>query len=323
MTASEGHKTLIVAAVWVALLSLGGSAAAAVRLELKLDKGKTYYERTMVDQRITNEVMGQQHTVHVVLGTIRELDVLDVDSQGNMRIRYTYNGLRFRMANPMGSVDYDSARHSSPPGGAEGFAALLGQSYTLRLSPTGKVLDVEGLDTLAETVRKKLPPGANLSSPGDPLSPYLNEQALREMTEGVLAVYPDKPVAQGDSWTETKLITHGLPMASESRWTLKELQGGVATVDSTATLKSDPDAPPMDAEGMKAKIEMSGSQTGTIRIEQATGLIRSNKGRMELKGRIGIGVSAEGPFDMMTIPMTVQNSYTVEMSDQMWETQPE
>ena len=55
----------------------------------------------------------------------------------------------------MGNVDYDSSRQGAVPAGAEGFAALLGQAYTLRLSPQGKVLDVNGVEEMVEAVRKK------------------------------------------------------------------------------------------------------------------------------------------------------------------------
>jgi hypothetical protein len=322
MAAREGHKTFVVAAACIAFLALCSGAAAAVRLELKLDKGKTYYERSLIDQRMTNEVMGMQQVVHVVLGTIRKLDVLDVDGQGNMRVRYTYTWSRFKQVDPMSTVDYDSAQHSSPPGGAEGFAALLGQSYTLRLSPRGKVLEVDGLKALAEAVQKKLPPGTNLSAPNNPLTSFLDEQAVREMTEGLLGVYPDKPVEPGDSWTETKLVKRGLPMVVESTWTLQGLEGGVARIGAAETLKSDPDAPPMDADGMKMKIDLSGSQAGTIRVEQATGLIRTSSGRHQLKGQIRVGASEQGPFDMMTVPIMLDTTYTAEMSDQVLKAEP-
>ena len=106
---------------------------------------------------------------------------------------------------------------------------------------------------------------------------------------------------------------------TESKFTLQKREGGVATIAATASIKPDPNAPPMDTQGMKMKFDVSGSREGTIRMDEATGLIRMNRARQELNGQLKIGTSAEGPFDM-TIPMKFNATFTLEMSDRMWET---
>lgn len=323
MTTGREHRAFLVAAACVVLTGFCGSAAAAVRLELKLDKGKTYYERSLIEQKITQEMMGQQQVINMTIGIGQKLDVLDVDGQGNMRIRYTYVWSRYKQVDPMTTVEYDSSQQTPPPAGAEGFAALIGQTSTMTISPKGKVLDVSGIEELAEAVRKKMPPETDLSQGMNPLSSFLDKQAVQDMTENSLAVYPDKPVEQGDSWTAKRIIRQGMPMVAESKWTLQKRQAGVATIDAATSLKVDPNGPPLDMQGMKMKIDLSGPQEGTIQMDEATGQIRSHRGRQNLKGQVKIGASAEGPFDMMTIPMAIEVAFTAETSDKMWETKPQ
>lgn len=321
MAATQRYRAFIAAAACLAAWAACDAASAAVSLELKLEKGKTYYERSVVEQRMTQEVMGQQQVMDFVVGIGEKLDVLDVDDKGNMQVRHTYIWSRFKQASPMMDVDYDSAGQMATPAGAEGFAALLGQSYTLRLSPKGEALDIKGVEEMAETVREKAP-GADLSSPGNPIATLLDAETLKDMAENTLGIYPDKPVEPGDSWTRTRLTRQGMVMIVNHKWTLQKLENGLATIRSSSSLKADPNGPPMQIEGMAMKLDLSGTQESTIQVQEATGLIASSQGHQELKGQIRIGGSAEGPFDMMAIPMAIESKFTIEMSDRMWEKEP-
>ncbi len=317
--ARQRFGILIAAMSCAATVALCGDAAGAVKLALKLDKGKTYYERSLVDQRITQSVMGQDQVINQVIGVGRKLDVLDVDAQANMRIRYTYTWSTFKQSGPMGTTDYDSSNAATAPAGAEGFAAVIGESYVLKVSPKGKILDVNGVEALAEAVRKKAP-NADVSTGMSPATFLVNKDAIRESAEGVLAVYPDEPVEVGASWDEKRVANMGLVLITESKSTLQKREGGVATISSVITMKSDPQGPPMSMQGMYMKFEMAGTHEGTTQVDEATGLIKTDRGHSVLKGQIGIGASAEGPFNTMAIPTTFDTTTVTEMSDRMWET---
>jgi hypothetical protein len=311
--------TLLAAAFCVEAIVLSANASAAVQLSLKLNKGKTFYERSLIEQKMTQEIMGQQQIINFTLGTIQKADVIETDGQGNMRIRYTYLWSRVKQDGPMMNVDYDSAKQTTPPAGAEGFAALVGQSYSMRISPKGKVLDVNGVKEMAAAVRQKLPPDADPANASSPLASFLDEQAVREMTENAMAIYPEKPVEVGASWTTKQTMKRGMPMVAEAKLTLQKQEGGVATIGLTGTISPDSSSPVMDIQGMKMKVEMAGTQDSTMQMNEATGLVLNRKGKQDLKGQIKVGASAEGPFDMQ-IPMTMATTFTIDTSDKMWET---
>ncbi len=114
----------------VVSMGLCNTGAAAVTLQLKLAKGKTYYQRTVIDQHMIQTVMNQQQVMDQSMGTGVKLDVLDVDGQGNMRIRSTYQLVDVQAAPARWGTSITILRQQpTPPAGAEPFAALLGQSY--------------------------------------------------------------------------------------------------------------------------------------------------------------------------------------------------
>jgi len=322
MATKQGYRTFMAAAVLLATGIASGDAAAAVRLELKLEKGKTYYERSVIEQRMTQEMMGQEQVTDSVIGIGEKLDVLDVDNEGNMQVRYTYIWSRFKQTNPMMTTDYDSAKRMATPAGAEAFAALLGLSYTMRLSPKGEVLDIKGVEELAEAVQEKAP-GADPSAAGNPIAALLDAETLKGVTENTLAVYPDKPVEPGDSWARTRRTKQGVTMITDHKWALEKLEGGVATISSTSSLKTDPNGAPMQTQGIALKFDLSGTQDATIQMQEATGLMRMSRGHQELKGQIKVGGTPEGPFDMMAIPLAIETKFTVEMTDRLWEEEPQ
>jgi len=291
-----------------------------VELRLRLEEGKTYYQRLAVDQRIVQNAMGIEQATEHNLGSDLKMDVLAVDDQGNMRIRDTYTWLQFKQLGPMSSVDYDSAKQSGQvPPGAEGFAALLGQSYTITISPQGKVLDVNGVEALREVVTTKLPPGAEGTPMMNALEPFMSKEGISEMTKGSFAVYPDKAVELGDSWEETMTISLGPVTKVQTKWTFDKRDGDTVIIQSASTMRSDPEAPPVDAGQMKLKFDLSGTEEGTTRVAEATGLILSNVSTQKLSGQIMLATSADAP-PMMSIPITLETTATTEMSDQMWKT---
>ena len=81
----RGFGLFLLAVAGMGSITLSSTAAAAVPLQLKLGKGKTYYQKMVMDQRLTQTVMGTQQVMDQSTGTGLKLDVLDVDNQGTMR----------------------------------------------------------------------------------------------------------------------------------------------------------------------------------------------------------------------------------------------
>jgi hypothetical protein len=315
--ARQGIGALIVTAVGLVSFVLCSTGAGAVQLQLKLAKGKTYYLKSTFDQRITQTVMGQQQVIEQSMGTGMKWDVLEVDNRGNMRIRQTFIWSALKQTNPVGSLEYDSAKQATPPAGAEPVAALLGQSFVITVTPQGNVLDVNGIEEMRAAVLKKLPAGGDESLATSPAAMFLDKNSVKEMTTANLAIYPDKPVEPGQSWSKKQTLALGFGIITDSKWTLQKSEGGVAVIATAASLRSDPASPPMEMGGMKMKFDLAGTQEGALRVDEATGLILSEQTRQQLKGNINAGIQADGT-PMMVIPSVFDTTSKVETSDKSW-----
>jgi hypothetical protein len=310
----QGIRALIVTAVGMASFAFCDTGGAAVQLQLKLPQGKTYYAKSTFDQHITQTVMNQQQVIDQSIGMGLKWDVLEVDSQGNMRIRQTFIWAAYQQTNPMGSVEYDSAKQATPTAGAEPFAALLGQGFVVKLSPKGDVLDVNGVEEMRAAVLKKLPPGADQRPEMSAVAMYLDKNSVKEMLGANLAVYPDKPVEVGQSWSKKQTVKLGFGIITDSKWTLQKREDGMDIIATTATLRSDPSSPPMETAGMTMKFDITGTAEGTLRVEEATGLIRLDQSRQQLKGNIDVGPAGQAG-STMTIPAVFDTTSKMEMSD--------
>ncbi len=307
-------RLFLFVAAGITSVALGGTSAAAVSLQLQLGKGKTYYEKMTINQHITQTVMNMQQVMDQNTGTGSKLDVLDVDRQGNMQIRRTFNWAMSKRTGPMGNLDYDSAKQPTPPAGAEVFAALLGQSYVVKISPKGEILDVNGVEEMRAAILKKLPPNAAADPSMTALNSYLDKKGIKEMTESMLAVYPDRPVEVGQSWSRKRVASLAFELTIDGKWTLQKLEAGVATLATTSSLRSNPDKP-METAGMKMRFDLTGTQEGTMQMEVATGLVRLAQARQQLKGEIKMGDSGQGAPPMMAIPVVFDTTVKLEMSD--------
>ncbi len=315
-------RPFLFAVAGITSIALCGLSSAAVSLQLKLPKGKTYYQRNLADQHITQTVMNNQQTVEVSVGMGQKLDVLDVDSAGNMQIRYTFIWVMNKQTTPMGSVSYDSAQQqTTPPPGTEPLAALLNQSYTVKLSPQGRVLDIQGVEQMKAAVQKKLPPGAEAGPMANVVNPFTDKQGLKEITESMMAIYPDKPVDMGQSWTDKRVLTAGFGRIEEAKWTLLKEEAGVAVLGVTGKIQSNPNAAPMENQGMKMRFDIGGTMEGAVRIVEETGLIQSDQAHQQLKGEIRLEGGGQGQ-PAMAIPMVIDSNSKVEMSEKMWQTAP-
>lgn len=294
----------------VSCLALPAYAGSKIQYKLRLEKGQKYYAKMVAEQKIVQTVMNQPQNIEQTIGLGWDLDVVDVDRSGNAEIRYTYRWAKLRLQGSMQQVLYDSSvKGGSVPEPAQGFAALVGESFSLRMSPEGRVLMVIGAARMRANVRKKLPAGFTGDLYMGSLTQYIDDRGIKEATEASMAVLPDKPVGVGDSWSKRVVLSESTALIVQSKWTLKQRQAGTATIDLVSTVEPNPQAPPRDVGAAKISSQFSGKQQGLIQLDESTGLIVHNRLEQELSGETKV----LGP-QQMTIPMQINSVVTTELT---------
>ncbi len=168
--------------------------------------------------------------------------VQEVRDDGNATLEVTIEALKYAGDFRDNVVlDFDSTRSGEQNAS---LAVLVGKSYTVRISPKGRVLAVGDLEPLQQAVMA-VPGGRNAAMK------LIAEDEIRERHTVVpLAILKEDAVRPGQSWSDVKMFSFGDmgPKSFERVYTLKQVRqegGPVAVVEMQAI----PPATGADASG--------------------------------------------------------------------------
>ena len=250
-----------------------------ITLKLNLKAGDQRKATADMDMKMTMSAGDKQQQMNVFMGLTMSFDVLDVDQAGVHTLKTTYDRVRVKMSGGGVGIEYDSDTSAGEENPAtQVFAAMVGASLTVKVTPEGKTLEVTGLDELAEKVSAKLPPFARANV----------DQQVKGMTNSLdqmMAFLPQKPVDIRDSWSSTmELATDpSMPMKVDATYTLHDRKDGVAIVKIDGKMRA--------GEGL------SGTMTGTMKIDEATGWNQGGEMTMDMSGTMqDMEVQMKGEF---------------------------
>ncbi len=282
---------ILTATISFACICTSADAADKAPLKLKLEKGVCYIFDFTTDQDISQTIQGQKHEMQQSMGFKYELLVQDIDKEKNYIIKNTYTHASFFQNGPMGKIEYDSSKPSKKVHPmAKGFAGLINQSFIIKMSEKGKVVDVTGVDKMMDKILKEMefPTEAARKMTEKTMKKQFSDEALKNQMENLFLQYPEKPVGPGDKWTNSISLTGGFPMNIESAYTLKNFQGDTAFIDIRSTISPNRSAEGLKMGNMTMKYNIQGVQTGTMEVNRNTGLTTSSNLEQKLAGKIEI-----------------------------------
>ena len=219
--------------------------AEKVQCRLKFEKNKSYYIRITTDTQVTMEVTrqgtGKQEVLeHSVFAFGYEVDVDEIDAEGNAWIKVLYDQVSFSQKTPQTEVRYDSSKkYHKIALSAKGFAALVGQRFYLKITPQGRIEKINGLPAMRSYVKINLPgrvTEAQRTLMLEGMKEQLDEEAVKESFETFMAIYPDRVVDVNDSWEETIILSQSPAMVLEKTSKLKTRRNGIAFIDNAGFL---------------------------------------------------------------------------------------
>lgn len=273
-------KTLTLAAAVMALScnsadkKAGGSSDQAFRFNPPV--GAAYDVTMQMD--MDQKVMGQNNKIG--LTTTYNMHVKALDT-GVYDLHMKYN--HFRMAMNAGGMDMeiDTDKPAAAPASSDDptammvammnriFSGIKGQSFSMKLSESGEISDIKGLENIVRAMIDSmgLSPEAEAQA-GASLNDQFNENDIRNSFQTAYSIYPNKPIKVGDSWTRTASVKGKTPMMIDSRYTVKAIENGMATLGVTSTFS------PLEKEGDS---NIKGTQEGEMQVELATGITTDAK----------------------------------------------
>ncbi len=254
------------------------TAAEKVQYAMRFEAGKKYHLKKVIEQKVTRVIQGTEQTVQQMTKLGSNFNVQDVEQNGSAWIDYTYTESALKLKGPGVDVDFDSAKTDKPvPLQAIGLALILGESFYVKMSPAGRVEKINGLESVLSSVRGKIPNVRGKEQILESMKQQLDESRITSELESFFAIYPDRAVSVGDSWSRRHVFPGPNGRIVETKWQLKQADDAVVRVQVSIELNSNPDAGPVNIRGVKMQREISGSGTGLIEINRSTGMIIRSK----------------------------------------------
>lgn len=248
----------------------------SVDLSFNLKPGNSYVYTSKVEQDINS--MGMKTTNNIFAAYTY---TVTASENNNVKLSVHYNKMNMEM-NMNGETvkisSEDDNEQSAP------FRMLIGKPFTMEISPKGNIMNIEGWEEIGKMANFKT-------------------EDIKQMMGSSFNFYPDKPVKVGESWT--KDISSSMQMFKmdiKSTYTLKEIKGDVAILDSKATITMSPDAT-ADPRMKDMKMEMKGDMTGEMQVDIPSGMAISGSLSQDIDGKM----SMQG----QEMPMSIKSKITL------------
>ena len=276
----SGKLSSILAAVGMfsVLLFSGCGSSADLNLKLSPDHTTAYKATTEVTKLFRFEQPNLDKLKEEQTKTQIEMDftqtIQSIDTDGNATAQITINDLKVDIINKNESqLSFDSRNENDKDAP---LTKLLGKSYTIQITPTGRVKALDTKNAMAAVTtayEKKL------------VKSLLDPKAIADRHQ--ITALPEDPTGKlsvKDTWSEIVPSPPGLlaPKSYEKTYTLTAIDDTIATVEMTAGESAQPAAGGTQTSGSMgifAKMfDSKDDYTGTLKIDLATGdVLASNE----------------------------------------------
>lgn len=257
------------------------SSTASKMLKFNFEKGKSYDYDMITD--FDQEVMGQKQEISMTAQY--GMDVTG-SNNGVVDITTTFNAFRLNMEIMGMTIEADTEK-PLPKDTSSAlnpltmmsrlFHAIKGQQFQMKVDPDGKVLEVKGMEEMAEKIINSMNMGDEFRETLDKsFKQQFNEASLKEQFERAFFIFPGKEVKVGDSWVKEQGIPGGAPGKFKTTYTVDEIEGEMVNLDVKSVFS-----------GMEESTKMTGTQSGTMVVDSRSGLIMESDLDMDIEAEEG------------------------------------
>ena len=259
----------------------------------KLEQGKTYSQKMSIDMNIGVSVVGQQMDMRMVTSYAMDVAVTDV-TDGIFTCNSKFTEVLISIENPMmGNISYSSKDDATNDPAVKMLKAMTEGHFSMTITKYGDVTSITGFEEMMDNTYKSMGLSASETAQAKAMmGQSFSEDKMMEQMQN-MAIYPDYPVAIGDSW---KMAVKTSQMEMDNTYTLKEVTADefVIAVDSDVKAGS--------MEGFDGTVE--GTQTGTNVVHRSSGWIKSAELKQDIAG--------SGKIQGMDGKMTLKSTITIE-----------
>lgn len=248
-----------------------------------LTKGDTFTSTSVIDQVITQSVMGQSMEIKQITTTSEKIEVVGVDGDSFI-LSLTNLSTKLEANTPQGSQTIDSEGNGSSDGL---YKALKGKSYQFTLSKNGMVSNITGLSALRDSLTKELT-GTPFATALDQVLASFSDKSIQSSLENRFSIFAEDGSEQ---WTTSREMTiNNMPVSVESEYLYAS--DDVIMVNSQLTIKDK-----IVAMGTEMDANLSGTQENMMTLDSTSGICTLSESTGTIEGT----VNAQG----LSIPISV------------------
>lgn len=291
------------------LLSTGFNAdepLKKLKLKLNLKKGQVLNISNVMQQTISQSVMGADNSFDQSIGMYYTMTVKDV-VDGMYELEVNYSRTTFKTDSPIGAVDYDSDINKEDIAPmAMGFAAIVGESFTTKMDERGKVIEMLGMEEFLENVMENLLKLSPEMGPGmaDMIKKQYGGGTLAKGMENITMYFPPKAVKKGASWQSNSTLSLNFEMEISNTFTLDDIKDGKAYISVESELSTNKDKE-VEMQGMKMLYDLQGVQKGSFVVDIDSGWLLYAEVDQDINGDMSID-SPQLP-NPMDVPMGIKS----------------
>jgi hypothetical protein len=220
------------------------------------------------------------------------------DSAGNFVLNLRYDKIYLFTKNGDNEVELDAAHSAATLDPTERMLGLLKNAkISATINSTGKVLAINGYKELGEKILASFNDENARNMAKAQWEKVVGEGMIKKNIEQLFSVLPDTTKKVGDVWKRNTLQKGEIDMNVSSTFTLKEIDGGIATIESEGEMSSEPGE--SNVMGYTVTNNFQGNQQGEFEVETQTGMVLKNNTTSRLKGAMQL-MGKEVPVTMKT-----------------------
>ncbi len=256
-------------------------------LRINLNEGDVYRIRMNATQELSQTVNDQEQNTLQSFGYEYVYSVQEVDIEGNAHIDVVYDWVLYEQNGPMGRVHYDSSDPSAEVDPtALAFSGLVGNGFSMIVSPQGEVLEISGLNEMYAGMlgKMELPNAEARAVLEQMLTQLFGEEGLKEEMNSTLFEFPEEAVQVGESWTDTTETSLIMPFTIENTYTLHSYEHPIVTIAVSSIISTDPEGSIAELGGIEFRYLLSGEQEGIVEIDVETGMTTRSQIQQVISG---------------------------------------
>lgn len=279
--------------------------AQKVSLKYNFKEGAKFVANQTSVQKIHQDVMGNSMDITVTVVAKTSYAVLKTDKE-QTTLEMTYEALAMKMESPMMNMEYDSngtVDANNPMHTA--FGAIVGKKFLMVMDNRGKIASVTGFEQVMTDLVSRFNGNKEMADQiAASVKQQFSDEALKGSMEMMTAIFPENPVAVGESWVVKTVLRTGMELNSENTLTLKSAADGKWVISGISKLATNSEAT-VQTQGMDSHFSLTGSAQYEMVLDAATGWLVENSINQTIDGK----VSLEGGQlpSAMEIPMKIES----------------